>query len=149
MDHELFTNSVNTDQISQLLDIFALLPFCTHSLNKNCGTTHWVIKIFWRTAVCVAILPASLYQKSLEVGMNCVYQFDIWIYPVQICRTKSHIVMLYTDSCFRLSTSWFLCRSKTPSENFNKVIYRYFLMREISLLWTTEYAAMVCSQVSK
>lgn len=40
MDHELFCHSVNTDQFSTLLDIFALLPFSTHSLNKDHGTTH-------------------------------------------------------------------------------------------------------------
>lgn len=110
MDHELFCHSVNTDQFSTLLDIFALLPFSTHSLNKDHGTTHWVPKIFLRTAVCVAILAATLYQKPLEVGMNCIYQSDIWIYPMQICMTKCHILMLYPDSCFRLSTSWFWCR---------------------------------------
>lgn len=113
---------------------------CYHSpprLNKSDWTTHWVTKIFLRGAICVAILTATLYQKSLKLGMNCIYQSDIWIYPMQICMTESHTVMLYTESCFRLSTSWCWCSSKTPSKNSNKEIYRYLCMKEISVLKTS------------
>lgn len=51
--HKLFIHSINADQFSTWLGIFALLPLPTLSWNKGCGTAHCVRRMVWRDLLSV------------------------------------------------------------------------------------------------
>lgn len=63
MDHELFSNFINTDQFSTIGHI-CISTFPTLSLNKDCGTTHCVRKMFWRDLLFVWLYWQLPYIKS-------------------------------------------------------------------------------------